>query len=137
MDTIKRIGMSIAHLAVTALTAVSVCGALFVMPSINGGDPSIYWSLAGIASAAAWGAMIWFGDELPLPVGLAFGISACMHHLAIAVLGVMQGGIVALGLLLAVFGVFPDPSFGLVILGSNCVMLLVLLVATAPMFIDF
>ncbi len=134
MEIIKRIGVSLAHIALATITSMSVCGALFVIPALNGGDPSLLWSVIGIVSAFAWGALNLFtlvSEEFPPPLALAFAISACMHFLAIGTLAVLQGFLLVIMLLAFAFGNLPPLGGELVLMISNCVMLVVLVCAAA------
>lgn len=136
MDILQRIGISIAYLSVAAATVTSVCGALFVMPGLNGGEPSQIWSLIGILSALVWGSLIWFADELPRPSFLAFGIAMCMLYLSVCTLALLQGLLLLLWVPLSFFGYPPTIDREFILLCTNCLMLLILLAVVALMFLE-
>ncbi|TDE34680.1 hypothetical protein [Antarcticimicrobium sediminis] len=136
MKIVKWIGVNVAHIALATVTSMSVCGALFVIPALNGGDPSLIWSLIGIASAITWGALNLVSDDFPAPLQIVYAISAFIHFFAIGTLAVLQGLLFVITILFLIFGDPPALNSEFALMVSNCVMLVVLACATAVIFFD-
>lgn len=130
MKTLANFVINAGVILASVGTMVGMSGALFVIPSINEGEPSMIWSLTGIACAAVWGWLMFLGmdDGEDRPqlnyVGCAF--SLIVQMLNCLVLSVLQGTILLLWIVMMVFGKVSALDMPWLLI-SNVGMLLIIL----------
>ncbi len=97
------LALCLALLGTAGMTTVGTAGALFVLPRLNGREPSLIWSIAGILFALLWCGLVLMLAEKPghrSDLALfAMAISMCLQMVNVLVLPALQGATLLLSLL--------------------------------------